>query len=739
MTNTVTETKTQRLERLKREKNPWEGLEEIRRFARRGFNAIPPEWIGTYFRWWGVYTQGDGGSVTGGTNGEGKALHRFMVRIRIPNGILSSRQLRTIAGLTRRYANGIADLAVRQYIQLHWVTIEALPDLLEELWNIGLNTTGACGDVVRNVTGCPVVRWPVEEREDRLPGFDQDLKLHVTGCPSGCGQHWIADIGIEGKKFNVAGQLVDAYYFCVGGSLGLIQVTARPVGYRHPATQAPEAIERLLRHYLALRHDGEDLRRFFARHSETELRRFLAAEFIEAAPCDLPTQHAQELLVTSLFPMFVKAAGRACLVVGAGGVSEQKIASLIGIGARIRVVAFEATAVVQGWATAGQIELALRAFADGGRGILCDVVDVPDLCDFYYPAVVRRGDLQIAISTGGQSPSLAQRLRKYLERQFLPRVCRMDRAAWRGAEIGAGQRPESRTHIGATSLICPRVDSRSGHIGRTKRKSEGNRSMKGTVYLVGASPGNPELLTLKAARLLRAADAVLDDDLVSANILQLTSPAAQIYKVGKRCGTTHIRQEQINFLMIAMAKAGLQVVRFKDGDALIFGQAGDEIQALRRANIPYEIVSGVTSALAAAASAGIPLTRRDISSAVVLLTFHQAPGHNDINWDSLVASDATLVIDMRGRNYAAVPRPHIVAGVTPETPCIIISRATTPSQQIDKTTLLDLSRARSLRAHTLLIVGEVVRQAQDLANTISPFLSYFTHQAGASAIEEQIA
>src|SRR6516164_1344657 len=122
MTNTVTETKTQRLERLKREKNPWEGLEEIRRFARRGFNAIPPEWIGTYFLWWGVYTQGDGGSVTGGTNGEGKALHRFMVRIRIPNGILSSRQLRTIAGLTRRYANGIADLAVRQYIQLHWVT-----------------------------------------------------------------------------------------------------------------------------------------------------------------------------------------------------------------------------------------------------------------------------------------------------------------------------------------------------------------------------------------------------------------------------------------------------------------------------------------------------------------------------------------------------------------------------------------------------------------------------------------
>ena len=556
-TSSTKETKAQRVERLKREKNPWEGLAEIRRFAREGFGSIPSEWIGTYFRWWGVYTQGDGAGVTGGKNGEGKALQRFMVRIRIPNGMMTSPQLRAIADLTRRYANGIADLTVRQNIQLHWVTIEALPEVLEGLWRVGLNTTGACGDVVRNVTGCPVAgvdadeivdasplvletsrllagndefynlprkfkisiagcrswcsypeindigltavtrsiagkpevgfslrvagglsaepflaarvdgfvrwnqvvpvvkgiaelfrdsdvlrehrerarlkflflrhgwtaerflyelqerigfkldpaveehppddvyrdhigihsqkqpglsyvgavalrgrinadqmqaaadlaerfargelratnmqnllvvnvptinveelakeldgiglrvggssfargtvacsgtefcklaitetksfsRWLVEEMEERLPGFDQHLKLHVTGCPNSCGQHWIADIGIEGKKIKVDDRLVDAYYFCVGGALGLHQATARPVGYRCAATAVPEALERLLGQFLAQRDPGENLRQFFARHSDTQLRELLAGESVPAVARDLP-------------------------------------------------------------------------------------------------------------------------------------------------------------------------------------------------------------------------------------------------------------------------------------------------------------------------------------------------------------------------------------------------------------------------------------------------------------------
>jgi len=177
MADAIKETKAQRVERLKREKNPWEGLDEIRRFAREGFNAIPPEWIGTYFRWWGVYTQGDGAGVVGGENGEGKALPYFMVRIRIPNGLLQSHQLRTIADLTQKYARGIADITVRQNIQLHWVTIEALPEVMEALWRCGLNTLGACGDVTRNVTGCPVAGVDADEIVDASP-----LASKLRGC-----------------------------------------------------------------------------------------------------------------------------------------------------------------------------------------------------------------------------------------------------------------------------------------------------------------------------------------------------------------------------------------------------------------------------------------------------------------------------------------------------------------------------------------------------------------------------
>ena len=196
------ETTAQRVERLKRAMNPWEGLDEIRRFAREGFASIPPEWIGTYFRWWGVYTQGDGAGVTGGQGGVGKALQRFMVRIRIPNGIMTSHQLRAIADLTRRHANGIADLTVRQNIQLHWVTIEALPEVLEGLWQVGLNTTGACGDVVRNVTGCPVAGVDADELIDASPlvletsqflagnadfyNLPRKFKISIAGCNSWC-------------------------------------------------------------------------------------------------------------------------------------------------------------------------------------------------------------------------------------------------------------------------------------------------------------------------------------------------------------------------------------------------------------------------------------------------------------------------------------------------------------------------------------------------------------------------
>src|SRR5271165_2269018 len=150
------ETKAQRVERLKRQKNPWLHLDEIRDFACQGHASIPPEWLGTYFRPWGVYTQGDGLGVTGGQGGEGLSVPFFMVRIRIPNGLLTAQQVRTIADLSDHHGNGVADITVRQNIQLHWVRIESLPEVFDQLYSVGLSTTGACGDVARNITGCPL-------------------------------------------------------------------------------------------------------------------------------------------------------------------------------------------------------------------------------------------------------------------------------------------------------------------------------------------------------------------------------------------------------------------------------------------------------------------------------------------------------------------------------------------------------------------------------------------------------
>lgn len=236
--------------------------------------------------------------------------------------------------------------------------------------------------------------------------------------------------------------------------------------------------------------------------------------------------------------------------------------------------------------------------------------------------------------------------------------------------------------------------------------------MKGKVYLVGAGPGEPDLLTVKALRLLRTAQAVLYDDLITPEILVLIPATTQLHNVGKRAGTKKISQQEINFLMIALAESGLNVVRLKSGDPLIFGRAGEEIGALREAGIPYEIVPGVTSAFGAAASAEIPLTQRHASSALVFITAHQAAESDPADWSKLAASGATLVIYMPGKNYGGLAEKLIAAGLTRDTPCVIVSRATTSHEQTHRTTISDLHMAPNMPAPALLVVGEVVRFAR---------------------------
>ena len=553
----VKETKAQRSERLKLAKNPWEAWDEVREFAKTGRESVAAEWSNLYFKWWGVYTQGDGLGVTGGKGGEGLASEFFMMRIGLPNGLLTSHQTRVIAGIAKKHGRNLVDITTRQNIQLHWLTIADLVDVTDQLTEIGLSPKGACGDVVRNVTGCPLAgldhqelidasplaveaahfltanpefynlprkfkisitgcplwcsypeindlgltaikrtvngvdeigytlrvggglstephiaerinafvpqdkamevikavvrifkeqlelresrtharikylfmkhgwtaesmlvaieeklgykldpspvsedavpddvyrdhvgvspqkqpglstvgasvmggrmsgdtlealadlaekhgdghlratimqnivianvknenvraliadlhaldlrvevspfwrgaiactgtefcklaiaetkafsKWLTAEMEERLPGFDQQIKLHVTGCTNSCGQSWIADIGLEGKKIKKDGKMVDAFYFCVGGAVGKYAAIARQIGYRAAAEDCPEAIERLLRGYLYSREAGEDLRSYFARTSDDDLRAQLNGATVSAVERD---------------------------------------------------------------------------------------------------------------------------------------------------------------------------------------------------------------------------------------------------------------------------------------------------------------------------------------------------------------------------------------------------------------------------------------------------------------------
>jgi uroporphyrin-III C-methyltransferase / precorrin-2 dehydrogenase / sirohydrochlorin ferrochelatase len=446
-----------------------------------------------------------------------------------------------------------------------------------------------------------------------------------------------------------------------------------------------------------------------------------------------------------LFPLFLKLRGRPCLVVGAGRIAESKMDNLLRCGARVHVVAPTATDAIREAARAGRIEWRQRAYQVSDltgvflvvaatsspdlhervyrqarqAGILCNVVDDPARCDFYYPAVVRRGPLQIAISTAGCSPLLAQRLRDELERQFGPEYGpwteHLGRA--RSALLTNDDPPEQRRRL-LVELSSERAFEEFRARSQNRWREEGKT--RGKVFFVGAGPGDPELLTRKAWTTLTTAEVVLHDALVAPGIVRLAPADAVVRDVGKRCGEKSITQEEIHAMLIRYAASARRVVRLQGGDPLIFGRAGEEMEALREAGVEFEIIPGVTAASAAAASAQVALTDRRIASRLVFLSGHRRTGAILPASDLVSAPQATLAIYMPGGNYGKVVPELYAAGFGPETPCLVVSQASTEEQLILRSDLASLAELPVAPPPAILIVGEAVKaETQEPATLVS--------------------
>ncbi len=441
----------------------------------------------------------------------------------------------------------------------------------------------------------------------------------------------------------------------------------------------------------------------------------------------------------TLLPIFLKLDGRLGLVAGAGAVALEKIRSLLPTGLRLRVVAPEARPEIRQLAAAGQIELIERPFEsadlDGSflviaatnsaavnaavyqeavaRGILANSVDDPPNCGFYFGSVVSRGRLQIAISTAGESPAVAQRLRREIDQQlpedigsWLEEVGRLRREILASHPPGEARRlllHELAQRPACASAFCP-----------TRRSLEVDEP--GKIYLIGAGPGDPELLTVKALRLLQSADVVLHDDLVPRAILELAAPSAEVVNVGKRCGVKNVSQEEINARMIEQARAGRSVVRLKSGDPLLFGRAAEEIAALAEAGVPFEIVPGISAAFAAAAALGCSLTSRASASSVLISTGHHAQPAADLPREK----QATRVVYMPGRDLSLLAQDWLAEGLPADLPCAIVSHAGQPEEQVHRTTLGALGEAPPAPAPSLLLAGWALRERRESV-TVSQF------------------
>jgi uroporphyrin-III C-methyltransferase / precorrin-2 dehydrogenase / sirohydrochlorin ferrochelatase len=452
-----------------------------------------------------------------------------------------------------------------------------------------------------------------------------------------------------------------------------------------------------------------------------------------------------------LFPLFADLRNRTVLVVGGGAVARRKVAALLDTGAQVRVGAPELDAELSILAQQGRIEhlpgpfrdawfddawLAVAATDDSdvnlavaqagaARRVFVNVVDDAALSAFHVPAVVRRGALQVAISSAGAAPMLARALREKLEAELdesLGELVRWladarRRIRRRMPDLGARRRFFAQLLHGEIPDLLRRGRREQAEQALDAALSTRIAAPRGRVALVGAGPGDAGLLTLRALRLLNEADVVLHDRLVSPEVIALARRDAEFIEVGKQAGNHHTSQERIHELMLEHARAGRVVVRLKGGDPFVFGRGGEELEFLRAHGIDFEVVPGITAALACAAYAGVPLTHRDHAQSVTFVTAHERGGLDTPDWSALAKDRQTLAVYM-GVAGLGIVRDRLVAyGRDPGTPFALVENGSRRDQRVITGTLADLperAREHAVQSPALLLLGEVAALAKTL-------------------------
>lgn len=455
----------------------------------------------------------------------------------------------------------------------------------------------------------------------------------------------------------------------------------------------------------------------------------------------------------NLFPAFINLENKSCLVVGGGDIAVRKIRRLLESSANILVVSLAATEELLGMQEKYDFSYQQRSFEDkdilnqflviaatedevlnthiaslcDAENILVNVVNKPGTGNLLSPSLVKRLPIQIAISTGGASPVLARLLKARLETLIPQSFGKLASFMGKFREQARQKFPDLKQRRyfwekllhGPVSemLFAGQEQAAEKHIETALQSIEQSQQTIGEVYLVGGGPGDPDLLTFRALRLMQQADVVLYDRLVAPAILDLVRQDARRLYVGKKRDQHSVPQDEINQLLIDLALQGNRVLRLKGGDPFIFGRGGEEIEGLSEKGIPFQIVPGITAASGCASYSGIPLTHRDHAQSCLFMTGHLKDGSIDLNWSALVQPQQTLAIYMGTHGIKVLCEELMSHGMSSEMPCAIIEKGTTPEQRVFTSTLEKLPsipELHSIAPPSLIIIGSVVTLHENL-------------------------